>query len=218
MIRRNVENYKMLTRVADFASTNVGLFAGSTAAVEVQTSLKTVMGELARLSSARIAAESTLRSARNERDIARGVMKELLAKADQTARALHCQQFRSPGKPTDHALIDGGRAFESEIEPVKAQFVAYGFTPGDVTAAVKPLEIAVLAYAAARAKRSAAIREFNLKMEAAIECLRRLDALVVNTLADNSAAMAEWTMARSVSRATPRKRNVAPVTSEPKAA
>src|SRR5215471_4887886 len=101
MIRRNVENYKMLTRVADFATKNVGLFAGSSAGVEVQTSLKTVMTELARLSSARIAAESTLRSARKDRDIARDAMKNLLAKADQTARALHSQQFRSPIRPTD---------------------------------------------------------------------------------------------------------------------
>jgi len=214
MNRRNAETYKMLTRVTDFATNNVTLFAKSSASVEVQTSLKTVMGELAILSSARIAAESTLRAARNERDVARDAMKAMLAKADRTARALHSHKFRSPTRPTDHALIDGGRAFAAEIEPLKEAFIAYGFTPENVTAAVKPLEVAVLAYASARAKRSAAIREYKQKMDVAMECLRRFEVLVANTLADNSAAMTEWSMARTVSRFTPRKRAAA----EPEAA
>jgi len=58
MNRRNAETYKMLTRVTDSVTNNAELFAKSSASVEVQTSLKTVMGKLAILSSARIAAEA----------------------------------------------------------------------------------------------------------------------------------------------------------------
>ena len=58
MNRRNAETYKMLTRVTDSVTNNAELFAKSSASVEVQTSLKTVMGKLAILSSARIATEA----------------------------------------------------------------------------------------------------------------------------------------------------------------
>ena len=172
------------------------------------------MEELAVLSSARIAAESTLRSTRNERDIAHDAMKRLLAQADLAARALHIDKFRAPKKLTDQALINGGRAFVAQIEPQREQFTAYGFSPDDVAAAVKPLELAVLAYAAAKTKRSAAIRVFHEKLDVARECLRRFEAIVANTLVHNPAAMTEWTMARTISKVPARKRAVDP----PKAA
>jgi hypothetical protein len=206
MNRKNAETYKMLTRAADFATTNVGLFAKSSAGVEVQKSLKTAMEELTAASSSRVAAESALRSARNQRDTARDHMKGLLAKADQTARALHSHAFRSPARISDRSLIDAGVAFAAEIEAEKPQFIAYGFSPEDVTNAVKPLEAAVLAYSAARAKRSAAIREFDEKLDTAMECTRRFEAIVVNTFDPNGAAMAQWTNVRTVSKVPPRKR------------
>ena len=214
MKRKNAETYKMLTRVADFATTNVGLFAKSPAGVEVQTSLQTALEELTAASSSRVAAESALRSARNQRDIAREHMKGLLARADQTARALHSQAFRSPVRISDRSLIDAGRAFAAEIAAVKDQFIAYGFSPEEVTNAVKPLEVAVLALSAARAKRSAAIREFDEKLNAAMDCTRRFDAIVGNTFDENSAVMAQWTNVRTVSKIPPRKKAEEP----PKAA
>jgi hypothetical protein len=213
MNRKNTETYKMLTRVADFATTNVGLFAKSSAGVDVQKSLKTAMEELTTAASSRVAAESALRSARNERDVAREHMKGLLARADQTARALHSHAFRSPARVSDRSLIDAGRAFAAEIEAVKDQFIAYGFSPDNVTAAVKALESAVFAYSAARSKRSAAIREFDEKLNAAMECTRRLEAIVVNTFDQNSAVMAQWLNVRTVSK-IPRKKAEEP----PKAA
>ena len=214
MNRRNSETYKMLTRVADFASNNVGLFAKSSAGVEVQQSLKTAMEQLTAASSSRVAAESALRSARNARETSRDHMKGLLAKADQTARALHSHTFRSPARTSDRALIDAGHAFAAEIETVKDQFIAYGFSPDDVTNAVKSLEVAVLAHSTARAKRSGAILEFNEKLDAAMECTRRFEAIVANTLEEGSAVMAQWANLRSVSKVPLRKRAEEP----PKAA
>jgi len=214
MNRKNAETYKMLTRIADFASNNVGLFAKSSAGMEVQQSLKTALEQLTAASSSRVAAESALRSARNARETSRDHMKGLLAKADQTARALHSHTFRSPARTSDRALIDAGHAFAAEIETVKDQFIAYGFSPDDVTSAVKLLDVAVLAYSTARAKRSAAILEFNEKLDAAMECTRRFEAIVANTLQEGSAVMAQWANLRSVSKVPLRKRAEEP----PKAA
>jgi len=186
--------------------------------------LAAAVRELADLSSARISAETALRSSRSERTIARDVLKGLLTQADLTARALDCDKFRSPRRPSDHSLVVCARAFATDIDPIKKEFIVYGLSPDQVTAAATALERTLLNYVAAKAKRSAAIREFEEKLEVAMTYMRRFEALVANTLADNPATMAEWTVARKINRSRIRKRiaglppNVAEPVVQPKAA
>jgi hypothetical protein len=213
MNRYSTENYKMLTRVANFAANNAALFNKSAVSAEIQASLNTVIGELAGLSSARISAENTLRTARNERYTARNILRGLLTQAEMTARALNNDKFRSPRRATDQDLIESARASAAEIESLKKEFSVYAPLTEDVTPAVQALERAVLAYGSARAGRSAAIQEFGEKLEVAMGHLRRLEAVAAITLAGNTKAMAEWTLARTVNR-TPRRR----IVEEPKAA
>ncbi len=72
------------------------------------------------------------------------------------------------------------------------------------------MEGTLLDYFAAKAKRSAAIRKFEEELEAAMGIMRRFEALVANVLGDNAATMAEWTVARSVTRVAARKRSRKP--------
>jgi hypothetical protein len=90
----------------------------------------------------------------------------------------------------------------------------YGLSPDQVTAAATALEHSLLEYSAGKAKRSAAVRELEEKLEVAMGTMRRFETLVANTLEDNHAAMTEWTAARSVGKVPARKRVVEP----PKAA
>lgn len=206
MNRQNIEMYKMLTRVADFAANTVGMLPKTSPGSEVQTALSTAVRELAELSSARISAESVLRTAGKERARARETLKGLLAQANRTARALQSEAFRATVKTSDQTLIAFGRAFAADIEPVKKDFLTYGISPEDVATAVTTLERSILDYSAGKAKQAAAIREFNEKLESALGIMRRFEALVENFLSGNSAAMAAWTVARTVNRVMPRKR------------
>src|SRR5215471_14790480 len=123
MNRHSVENYKMLTRVSDFATTNVSLFPKTSPAEEIQKALAADVSGLDTLSSARISAETVTRSAWKDRAAAREVMKDLLMQASRTARALNSEAFRSAVRPNDHALITSGRAFAADIEPIKKEFL-----------------------------------------------------------------------------------------------
>src|SRR5712671_7512368 len=143
MNRIHVENYKMLTRVADFAARNVGLFPKSSPGVEIQKALASAVRDLAELSTARISAETVMRSGRKDRAVTRDVLKGLLSQANRTARALNSEVIRSASKPTDHTLITSGRAFAADIEPMKKEFRVYGISPDDVTVAAAELERAV---------------------------------------------------------------------------
>ena len=214
MNRHTVENYKMLTRVAAFAEKNVGAFPKSSPAAEIQKSLAAAVRELADLSSARISAETAVRSGRNARKADRDTLISLMAQADLTARALESDRFRTPRNRSDHALVVSGRAFATDIEPLKKEFIGYGLSPEKVTAATTALERSLLDYSAGKARRSAAIQEFEEKLEAAMGTMRRFEALIANTLGDNHGVMTEWGAARTVGKVVVRKRVVEP----PKAA
>jgi hypothetical protein len=206
MNRYSTENYKMLTRVADFAANNGSLLNKSTVSMEIQTLLKAAVGDLAGLSSSRRSAESTLRSTRDERVTARVALRGLLDEAELTARALNKKGFRSPRRPSDHELIEAGRTSAAEVASLKKAFSVNGPSTEEVIPAVQALERAVSAYATARAKRSAALQEFGGKLEIAMRHLKRLDALVAITLAGNTSAMTEWTAARTVNRPPSRRK------------
>ena len=219
MNRYSTQNYKMLTRVTDFANNNAGLFNKSTVGAEIQISLKAVVEEMAVLSGARISAEGVLRSARIERQEARILLRGLLTQGALTARALNNDKFRLARRVSDIELIEAGRASAIQIASMKKVFSTSGQSTEDVTPAVQALERAVLDYGTAKAKRSAAIQAFSEKMDVAMGLLRRLEALVAITLAGNTQAMTEWSAARTVGKITARKRVVeTPVVEPPKAA
>jgi hypothetical protein len=159
-----------------------------------------------------VSGEAAIRTSRNARTAARTALRTRLEQWERTARALNSDTFRAPLKRTDQALIDSGHAFVVDVEPLKNAFIMHGLPPDDMKAAVEALERAILDYTAAQAMRSAAIREFNKTMDDAMRYLRRLEALVANTLADNPTAMASWTVARSIHRAANRRAPVTPVT------
>ena len=208
MKRLNIETTKMLTRVADFAASNVGMFPKSSAGAEVQAELSAAVRELAELSSARVSAETALRSASKERARARETLKEVLTQVNRTARALDSELFRAVIKPTDHALIQSGRAFATDIEPMKKDFLKYGISAAKVTDAVEALERAVREYSTGRANHAATVREFNEKLELAMGIMRRFEALVENMLVGDSRVIAAWTVARTVAHVPPRSRRV----------
>jgi hypothetical protein len=210
MNRHTVENYKMLTRVSDFATMKVGLFPKTSLGLEIQKALVSAVRELDALSSARVSAETVMRSVRKDRIAAREALKGRLVQASRTARALGSEAFRTSIKPTDHELMTFVRAFAADIEPMKKEFLGYGISPDDVAAAVREQERTIRDYSAGMAKRAAVIREFEAKTEAARGDMRRFEALVENFLAKNASVMAEWKVARSVGRVSARKRSVKP--------
>jgi hypothetical protein len=83
---------------------------------------------------------------------------------------------------------------------VKPGFARHGFPVEKVAAAVDALEAAKTVYATAKASRSAAIRKWTAAMEAALDALVSVDALVANTLKDNPEAMAAYESARTIRR------------------
>ena len=118
-----------------------------------------------------------------------------------------------PLKGADQALINAGHHFAAAAVPLKEQFIFQGRPPDfieDLKAAVAELEAAISSQVDAKASRKAAIQEFDKTLEEALNLLKRLDALVANTMTENPTVMAAWNLARHVERVPVRSAKSAP--------
>ena len=104
-------------------------------------------------------------------------------------------------------MIDSGHAFALAAAPLKKEFAKHGLPQiaEDLTATVEDLELVILGYNNAKARRASAIREYGKAMKEAMRDLQRFEVLVANTLSDSPTAIATWEVARSVSRPVGRK-------------
>ena len=204
MKRPKVQNYQMLTRIDNFFIKFVSLFPTYTAAGEAFAAIGSFCKKLAALLSAQVSYGSQVLAGSNARAAARNTLKTQLVSVDRTARALNLNNLHWTGKrTTDQALINAGRAFASDAEAVKEQLILHGLAPefmGNLIAAVVELEAAILAEDNAKSGRKAAIDEFDKILEEALTQVKRVEALVSNTMADNPTVMAAWNTARRMAK------------------
>src|SRR5262249_43527550 len=151
MNRRNIETHQMLTRVAEFASDNIGLFPKNSAAGEIVGALQSGVGGLSQKGSARVSAETAMRASKKFRAASREKLLGYLRRADQIARALQNDQLQLPQKRTEQALIASGRAFVEDVGSLSQDFAKHGVSPKDVSEAVDALEGTIRDYSNAKA-------------------------------------------------------------------
>jgi hypothetical protein len=205
-----IQNYQMLTRVAEFTTHNMSLFPKTSAVGEILTGLKSTVSQMSTQASAQAASEGTLRQVRTSRATARESLTRRLMLSQQVALALDSEKFPMPNRRRDHDLISSGRAFVDNGASLSKEFSRHALPLDELTAAVEALEHANFDYTTAKANRTSAIREFGATTMQAMGYVQRLDAIIEMTLSDNPTAIASWTVARAVPRVAARKRKVRP--------
>lgn len=203
MIRRKIYTQQMLARVFDFGETHAELFSKDTIARELLASIGSALTKLSGHASFQVSGDGAVRTSSVSRIEARKALKTKLETIDQTARAMKLEQFFMPRRRSDAATIAAGEAFARDAEPLKEQFIKQGLPAGfieDLNAAVGNLRRAGLDHSSSKGARAAAVAGFDDSLKQALSDLERFDALVINTLRDNPAVMAEWKIARHVGR------------------
>src|SRR5436190_10609786 len=98
MNRKNTQDYQMLTRVVDFATSNVSLFPKTTTAPQIVAALTTAVTTLSNQAASRVSGEAEIRLSRRARIQARETLRMRVEQAEQTGRVLKSDQFRLPLK------------------------------------------------------------------------------------------------------------------------
>src|SRR6185436_16340483 len=130
MVRRKVYTQQMLTRVFDFGTKHAEIFPKDSIAGEVLAGIGQAVTALSGHSSEQISGNGSVRTTSTSRAAARKALEVQLARIDQTARVLKIDRFYVPQNRADSALINTGRAFARDAEPLKQDVVKQGIPAG----------------------------------------------------------------------------------------
>lgn len=209
--------YEMLSRVRDFGASRAASFPAGTRGGELFARLAAVVAELESHAEAQTSRRSAASQGATSKDAARAALRESLEAVSRTARAMAFEspgldeRFRLPRGNNDQSLVSTARAFLTDAEPLKAEFVRHEL-PADfldtLRVRIEEFERASASQNNNRDAHVAATSAIGAAVERGVVIVRQLDAVVRNKFGDDAATLAAWTSASHTER-TPRARKTA---------
>jgi hypothetical protein len=196
-----IQKYQMLERVYNLCLAHLNDFPKVSAAPSIIKALGLRVAKLKNHASQQVSGAGAIQQSGSSHQEARKALKTSLDLIFQTARALNLEQFYLPRQRTDAAYIATGQSFAELAQPFEAKFVEQGLPPNFIVAlgaAVADLQRSVIAKMSSKGAHSGSIAEFNETLKQAMVDLKRLDALVKNTIASDPGFLAAWKIARRV--------------------
>jgi hypothetical protein len=213
-------NYEMLARVRDFQGPRAASFPAATRGGELFASLDAVLREIETNAEAKESHTSTAAQGTANRRTAREALRRSLEALNRTARAMAFDTpgldklFRLPRGSSDQSLLITSRAFLTNAEPLKTEFIRNEHPATfheDLRALISNFEQSITSQNQSRGARVSATKGVKDAVSRGVALVRQLDAIVRNKFAADPASLAEWTSAAHVERA-PRRAKPKPTT------
>jgi hypothetical protein len=207
--RNTVETkrYEMLVRVRDFGVANEALFPSSSLGGQ---SFKAVAGAVSALSehaAIHVSGRGSAREGTVSKAVAREALREDLDAISRTARAMALDtpgvddKFRVPRGNGDQATLNAARAFLRDAAPLSADFIKHDMPDDfltDLQSDIDAFEEAIRDHEAGKDTHVAARAAIESAIDAGLDAVRRLDAIVPNRLRNDAKLIASWERARRV--------------------
>jgi hypothetical protein len=224
MKKFDVHRYDMLVRVSAFGAAHRDLFPAGALGGRMFAALGAAVRRMDGCVTSEASGHGAAREGTLSKNAARAALRDALDTIARTARALALDtpglegKFRAPVKGSDHDLATTARMYLADAAPLAASFRSHGL-PGsfltDLRGRLDAFEQSARDHVAARETRVLAKAGIETAMEAALNALQRLDAIVPNRLRDNPVLRAAWTSARRVTRMRTGAEPVAPTVPPP---
>ena len=196
----------MLVRVRDFGESHAARFPESTLAKPLFAKVASAVTELQANDMTR---ESTARGGgTNTRDGAREALLQWIEAVFVTARAvaldtagLEDKFRRLAPKPKDQQVLTTARVYAKDAELFETAFVAHGLAktfPADFAGAIDCFDRALRDHDMGKDYNAASRASSEAAFEAGAAAVQKLNAIVINQLRDDPAAMARWYRDRRV--------------------
>lgn len=212
----NRRRYEMQVRVTQFGVDNGGDFSGI--ATTKFSDLATLVNDVESTSAAQQAGFGEAAQQFEVKDTARENLRDEMSDISRTAKSMEyaidgiSNKFRFQRNMSDASMLAKARAFETEANPYKADFEAYGLSPdfiADLTAAADAFEASFSSTASATAEHVAATADEAAKVREGMVIVRILDGIVKNKYANDPGKLAAWISASHVEKA-PKKKTPTP--------
>lgn len=212
----NRRRYEMQVRVVQFGTDNAGDFSGI--ATTNFGELGTLVNDIESTSAAQQSGFGEAAQQFEVKDTARENLRDEMSAISRTAKSMEyafdgiSDKFKFQRNMPDASMLAKARAFETEANPYKSDFEAYGLPAGfiaDLTAAADAFEASFSNTASATAEHVAATADEAAKVRSGMIIVRVLDGIVKNRYANDPGKLAAWISASHVEKA-PKKKGPTP--------
>ena len=219
----DTRRYEMLVRVRDFGVTYAERFPSPSIGGQAFAAVQAAVDHLSEHAASLLSGRGSAREGTTSKAVAREALRDDLDAITRTARAMALDtpgvddKFRPPRGTGDQTLLNAARAFARDAGPLVTQFVAHDMPEDfmeDLDKDIKEFEAAIRDRETGKDMNVAARASIESSMEAGLDAVRRLDAVVPNRLRDDAAAVAVWERARRIEYRSSRAKAETPVTPE----
>jgi hypothetical protein len=212
----------MFIRVREYAVVNPAHFPAESFAAEQLDTVNEVIAGLGQYTGAQAAGLSNVHEGTMSKAAAKAELVRDMQAVNRTARPMSriypgiMDKFRMPYNASDQALLAAARAFATNAEPLKAEFIKRGLPENfleDLQADIAQLEAAIAHMAQSRDTHVEATATIDELIERGMNAVNELEPIMRNTLTNDQPKLAAWLSASHVaSKRQSSKQKASPAT------
>ena len=212
----DLRRYEMLMRVRDFGAAHEDLFPPSTLGGTSFAAVGTAVAALHEHAATQVSGRGSAREGTVSKGVAREALRDSLEAIVRTARAMALDtpgvddKFRVPRDTGDQIILNAARAFAQDAAPLSADFLTHDMPADfleDLQRDIDGFEEAIRDHEAGKDTHVAARAGIEAAIDAGLDAVLRLDAIVPNRLRADAKTLALWERARRVEYRAGRPRN-----------
>jgi hypothetical protein len=203
--------YNMLLRVRDFGAAQATAFPAATFGGQLFASVNSAIAGLATHAAAQTSGAA--RQSTTSKAVARANLLDDIEAISRTAKAMALDtpgledKFRLPRSTSDTALLNLARAYTTDAQPLKTEFLKYALPDDfleDLQADISAFEAAATVKNATATSRVSATVSLDEELAKGLKAVRQLQAVVKNKFRNDAAKLAAWASASHVERSSPK--------------
>ena len=215
----DTRRYEMLVRVRDFGVAHESLFPPPTLGGQSFAAVGAAVSALSDHAATQVSGRGSAREGTASKAVAREALRDRLEAIIRTARAMALDtpgvddKFRLPRGNGDQTILNAARAFARDAAPLSAEFTKHDMPDGflaDLHSDIDAFEEAMRDHETGKDTHVAARAGIETAIDAGLDAVRRLDAIVPNRLRSDSTRLATWERARRVEYRAGRPRSETP--------
>jgi hypothetical protein len=211
---REIDRYNCFRAIRDFGAAHLDKYPAGSFAHTKFTQMAGVVTRLEALGATQVSSSGASRQSTVSKSVASNGLLAMLDGLNLAADALAPEipgletKFRRPRHKTDQAVLAAARAFLSDAEPLKTEFINYGMSADfldELRNRITEFEQAISERSTHRQTGVSATAGVDEVIQEGLTLRNQLNSIVRNTLRDDRALLAAWESAHHIERRSKKK-------------
>lgn len=211
---REIDRYNCFSAIRDFGTAHLDKFPAGSFANGLFTQMGDVVTRLEGLGATQVSSSGASRQSTVSKSVASNGLAAMLDGINLAANAMAIttpgleDKFRRPRHKTDQAVLAAARAFHTDAEPLKGEFIKYGMSAdflSELADRITEFQQAISERSTHKQTGVSATAGVDEVIQEGLNLRNQLNSIVRNTLRDDKALLAAWESASHIARRSSRK-------------